>query len=255
MLSAKCHAQTYAEVQSSIEKSRLEAFSYQLLRKEIYSYTNSKDSTLSSYEIYDAKGNIVTARQYKYKSRKFYDEQFFEYDTLGRLIARISSNTYLDKINKTRISTHVKYEYRGDTLFKIISETYEDDKLIRTKDIPERKNESITYEKEEVDSLNRVVHYEYYSPAGLERFEIKYHENGQIQSVMCYVDDRLWFEGRYNVFGKVIEYKEWLYDSKSHKLVEHSITFYNVDQKVISIDHLNSKGRVKATDKYYYYRN
>jgi hypothetical protein len=84
----------------------------------------------------------------------------------------------------------MKYEYRGDTLFKIIYESYKEDKLIRTKEIPERKNESIKYEKEEVDSLNRVVYFEYYSLAGLEKHEIKYHENGQIQSEICYVDDR-----------------------------------------------------------------
>lgn len=255
ILSAQCHAQTFAELQSSFEQERIEAFNYQFSRIEIYSFTNHRDSSLSSYKIFDVRGNIVAARQYNYKSRKFFNEQFYEYDSLGRRITYISRSTYLDKLNKARVSNHRKYEYRSDSLVKIIMESYKEDKLERTKEITERKKESIKYEKKEVDSLNRAVYFEYYSVAGLEKHEIKYHDNGQIQSEICYVDDRLWYEGRYNVFGNVIEYKEWLYDSKSHKLVEHSLSYYNVDQKVMRIEYLNSKGRIKTTDKYYYYRN
>lgn len=255
ILSAQSHAQTFAELQSDFESARIEAFNYQLSRIEIYSYTNQRDSTLSSFKVFDSIGNLVTARQYNYKSRKFYNEQFYEYDALGRRITRISRNTYLDKLNKAKVSTHEKYEYRGDSLIKRTIESYKEDKLVGTKEFPERKQELIKFEKKEIDSLNRVFNFEYYSVAGLEKHVIKYHENGQIQSEICYVDDQLWYEGIYNVLGNIIEYKEWLYDSKSHKLVDHSLTFYNDDQKVISIDYLNSKGKVKKTNKYYYYRN
>lgn len=252
ILSAQCHAQTFAELQVDFEEERIEAFNYQLSRIEIYSFKNRRDSTLSSYKRFDERGNVVTARQYDYKSRKFYTEQFYEYDTLGRRIMLIKKSTFLDKLNKARVSTHQKYEYRGDSLVKIIIESYKEDELLKTKEFPERKEESIKYEKQEFDSLKRVVYFEYYSVAGHEKHEVKYHDNGKIQSKICYVDDQLWYIVEYNILGNVIEYKEWLYDSKSHKMLEHSLTYYNAAQKVIRIEYLNSNGRVKTTEKYYY---
>lgn len=255
ILSAQCHAQTFADLQVDFEEERIEAFNYQLSRIEIYSFKNRRDSTLSSYKIFDERGNVVTARQYGYKPRKFYTEQFYEYDTLGRRIMLIKKSAFLDKLNKVRISTHQKYEYRGDSLVKIIIESYKENELLIMKEFPERKEESIKYEKQEFDSLKRVVYFEYYSVTGQEKHEIKYHDNGQIQSKICYVDNQLWYKTVYNILGNVIEHKEWLYDSKSHKIVEHSLTYYNDSQKVIRIEYLNSNGRIKTTDKYYYYRN
>lgn len=255
VLSAQCHAQTFADLQVDFEEERIEAFNYQLSKIEIYSFKNRRDSTLSSYKIFDERGNIVTARQYNYKPRKFYTEQFYEYDTLGRRIILIKKSAFLDKLNKVRISTHQKYEYRGDSLIKIIIESYKENELLKTKEFPERKDEPIKYEKQEFDSLKRVVYFEYYSLSGQEKHEIKYHDNGQIQSKICYVDNQLWYKAEYNIWGNVIEYKEWLYDSKSHKIIEHSLTYYNDAQKVMRIEYLNSKGRIKTTDKYYYYRN
>lgn len=245
-------AQTFAEFQSVIEKERQEVLKNQLLRVEIYSFKNSKDSILISNKVFDSLGNIVNARQYSYKSRKYYREQFYTYDSLGRRIAFIRRDLHRDKIKRGKVTSIEKYHYQRDSLSERFIESYFNDSLLSIRELPERQHEKINYTRKEINSLGKIVHSEYYSVAGLERYEFKYDGNGQIQSSTCYVDDKLWYQIRYNQWGNVIEYIEWLYDAKSKKPIEHAITYYNADQLIIRVEYLNYKGKTKTVEKYNY---
>lgn len=254
-LSGACYTQTFAELYSGFEQSRLNTYKHKLSRIEIYSFKNSKDSSLLSYEIFDSIGNIVTARQYNYKNRKHYNEQFYKYDSLGRRITFTSRSTYSDKLNRGKVITLIKYDYKRDSLHKRTIESYIENNLIRIKDFPERKEEKIDYKKKVVDSLDRIVYSEYYSVAGLEKVEIKYHENGQMQSKICHVDNGIWYKSQYNDSGNLIEYYEWIYDNKSRKPIAHSLIYYDNNQMKKRIEYLNFKGKIKSFDKYYYFKH
>ena len=245
-------AQTYKELQSDFEQSRLDAFNGKLSRIEIYSFKNNRDSTLKSYETFDSTGNILSARYYNYKNRRYFNEEFYNYDSLGRRISRTSRNTFLNKLKHGDVKSIDKYEYKGDSLSKRTFDSYFDDSLVESREFPGIEGEKINYLKEEKDSSGRNILIEFYSVAGLERVEFNYHANGKIQSNSVYIYDRIWYKYRYNDLGNIIECYEWNYRSNSKIPIEHSLTYYDTDQMVTMVEYLNSKNKIKSFNKYYY---
>ena len=254
VFSGPCQAQTFAELQSDFEQARLEAKNNKLSKIEVYSFKNQRDSIILSYRIFDSIGNIINARQYNYKQQKYYQEQFYNYDSLGRRVAYIRQDQHLDKIKRGKVTSIEKYSYKGDSLTKRSLEYYFRDSLIEIRDIPSREREKAEYTKKVLDTSGRIIRGEYFSVAGFEKVELSYYDNGEIQSQTNTVDDKMWWIIQFNELGDEIEYTEWLYSSNSSEPIVHTRTYYDDNQMIVRKDFLNQKGKVKSFHKYYYWK-
>lgn len=250
-LSTFVYSQTYKDIQSNLESERQKILKHRIIKLEIYSY-KKRDSILEMHQDFDQNGNLIYAIKYNHKSNKYYSEERYEYDSLGRRTTRYYKDTHLDKINKANGIMIEKYIYIKDTLTSVIWDYHKNDVFVSSNIIPEHKIGSIDSINKVYDSLNRIIQFEFQSHFGYEKITIDYQSNGKIKTYTSFVKDMLWFSIKYNEFGNQIElYSNYLL-KKSKRPIEHCLTFYNDKQLVIKKEYLKPSGKKDRIIKHYY---
>lgn len=250
-LSTFVYSQTYKDIQSNLESERQSILNHRIIKREVYSCKKS-DSILESAQDFDENGNLKYYIKYNYKSNKYYSEERYEYDSLGRRTTRYYKDTYLDKINKANGIMIEKHIYIKDTLSSVIWDYYKNGIFFSSEILPEKKLGSIDTLNQVFDSSNRIIQFEFQSEFGFEKVIIDYHSNGKIKTYTSFVKDMLWFSVKYNELGNQIELYSNSFHKKSKKPFKYCLTYYNETQLVIKKEYLKPNGKIDRIIKYHY---